>query len=164
MGVTAKVKGFARFERNGVNFSRTTIDPGAAANQDSVHYSDAGDDSQPLEDDLVATSSNLETNGQNAVGYVDPKNAGIALPGEKRIYSRDTDGNIKASFYLQADGTIILANEIATITIDPAGNFDFTGGTFTINGQVFADHEHNAGANLLDSVAGTCTGKTGDVV
>ncbi len=145
MGVTAVVKGFDRFTTGSANFSRVTIDPGAGANQDAIHYSDPGDDSQPLSDDLVAASSNLSTNGQNAVGYVDIKNPGITQPGEKRIYARDADGVITASFYLQNDGTIVLANDNATITISAAGNFDFTGGTFTINGQPFATHTHNAG-------------------
>ncbi len=164
MGLTGIVRKFARFVKGGKNYSRVTVDLGAGQNQDMNHYSDPGDDSQPLPTDLMAASDNMESNGLNAVGYIDEKNAGIAGPGEKRIYSRDSDGNVVASFYLQDDGTIIMANDNGTLTLDASGDLDFTGGTFTINGQVFADHEHNAGAALKDSLNGPVTGKTGDVV
>lgn len=171
MGLIGTVKGFARLVKgaSSAQFSRVTLDTGAGANQDTPHFSDAGDDSQPLEGDLAQASSTRATNGLSTVGYIDQKNAGITQPGEKRIYARDADGVIVASYYMQNDGTIIIQNDTATITIDPAGNFDFAGGTFTINGQVFANHTHKAappilpGTQLLDSVNGAVTGNTGDV-
>lgn len=163
MGMTSTVRAFARRENAGAQFARTTIDPGAGSNQDAVHFSAPGDDAQPLPGDLVASASNLSTNGQNAIGYLDPKNAGITEPGEKRIYARAADGTIVSEMYLKNDGTIIISNQNAQMTINPAGNFDFTGGTFTINGQPFATHMHTAGT-LMDSTPAPVTGNTGAVV
>ena len=163
MGVTSIVRAFARRVNAGAQFARITIDPGAGANQDAVHFSDPGDDAQPLPGDLAASASNAASNGQNAVGYVDQKNAGITAAGEKRIYARDEDGNTVSQIYLQNDGTIIISNDNGVITLNPAGNFDFTGGTFTINGQQFATHIHSAGT-LMDSTPAPVTGTTGAVV
>ncbi len=164
MGLIGIVRKFARLAKGGKSFAQVTVDQGAGQNQDMNHFSDPGDDSQPLPTDLVAASDNMASNGLSAVGYIDEKNPGIAKLGEKRIYSRDSDANVMASFYLKDDGTIIMANENGVLTLNAAGDLDFTGGTFTINGQVFADHEHNAGAALKDSLNGAVTGKTGDVV
>jgi len=163
MGMTSIVRAFSRRVFAGAQFARTTIDPGAGANQDAVHFSDPGDDAQPLPGDLVASASNAASNGQNALGYVDQQNAGITAAGEKRIYARDADGVISASIFLHNDGSIILANENATLTISATGDFDWSGGSFTINGQQFATHIHSAGT-LMDSTPAPVTGNTGAVV
>lgn len=62
----------------------------------SPRFGPPGDDSKPLPGDSDLLVSLENRGGKAAVGYVDPKNASSVDDGERQIYSRDADGNIKA--------------------------------------------------------------------
>jgi hypothetical protein len=72
------------------------------------YYQDAGDDSLPEPGDFVALSSSVASGTWHVTGTLDPKNQGIAEPGEKRIYSRDGEGTLVAHVYLRGDGVIVV--------------------------------------------------------
>lgn len=77
------------------------------------HFADPGDDSCPLPGDSVALDESSGSSGaEHATGYADTKNAGIAKPGEKRFYSRDTDGKVLSSIYMKNDGTVELTAKV----------------------------------------------------
>ncbi len=62
-----------------------------------------GDDSAPLKD-MVAIFGQTSVKGESVViGYIN-KNQ-IAQPGEKRIFSLDSDGNLSFAIHLKGDGT-----------------------------------------------------------
>lgn len=67
-------------------------------------FSAPGDDSRPLPGDKALIDEEAEA----IVGYADTKNAGVALPGEKRTYARSEDGTVVGHVYLRRDGTIEL--------------------------------------------------------
>jgi len=62
----------------------------------ATRFGSPGDDSKPLPGDSVLLLDLETRGGKVAVGYVDPKNASSVDDGERHIYSRDADGNIKA--------------------------------------------------------------------
>lgn len=63
-----------------------------------------GDDSQPLKD-MVAILGDTSNNAEPVIlGYIN-KNQ-IAGPGEKRLFSLDSDGNLATFVWLKSDGSI----------------------------------------------------------
>lgn len=109
----AEVVGFER--RNGIDEVR--VDMGGKDVVTAEHYADAGSDCPPLVGDFAAIEDSSGTGTKQAVGYTDALNEGVAEPGEKRFYSRDTDGNIKATAWLKGDGTIVIENANATFSL-----------------------------------------------
>ena len=89
-----------------------------------------GDDSPPLAGDFVAIKDSTGRGNSQAVGYIDPKNPGVALGGEKRFYARSpTDGSVICSGWLHGDGLIEfeslktgVAFKFGLVTIDDQGN------------------------------------------
>jgi len=63
-----------------------------------------------------------ESGAYIAAGFYDVNNAPEALPGEKRIYSRNEAGEITAQAWLKNDGSIEISNLVFTITINAAGD------------------------------------------
>ncbi len=154
MGLIAIIKDFFRGESNGAKVNKLTIDGGGGANKTTELFSAVGDDSQPLKTDYVYAGETQETGGFASLGFVDPLNEGITKPGEKRIYSRDSDGVIVASIYLKNDGSIVFANDNGMLELTAAGLFE-------INGQEFAAHTHDPGTFAAGGDA--VTGVSGDV-
>jgi hypothetical protein len=62
-----------------------------------------GTDSNPIAGMVAIYAETSEKGNQVIVGYLN-KNQ-LAGPGEHRIYSTDSDGNLKFSIWLKADGT-----------------------------------------------------------
>lgn len=113
------------------------------------HFSDPGEDSPPLPGDSVALDESSGSSGaEHATGYADTKNAGIAQPGEKRLYARDENGNVVSTFYLKRDGSIELTAERFVFKGDVRieGKLDTTGEVTAKAGTVAAvkltTHEH----------------------
>jgi hypothetical protein len=99
------------------------VDPGGGANVTAQHFADAGDDSQPLPGDFTALEDSSGAGAEQVSGYHDPKNAGQAGPGEKRIYSRNADGAPVAEVWLKANGEVVIKvlASSAPITIESTG-------------------------------------------
>lgn len=89
-------------QEDGAHYTRVKID-----SIDTItvpHFADSGDDSPPLPGDMAV----YDDDGEHCLGYADVQNVGVALPGEKRIYSRDADGVVVGAVYLRRDGTLEL--------------------------------------------------------
>lgn len=67
-----------------------------------------GDDSPPLPGDVAVIAEGDGTDDDAIVGYVDPRNAGVALPGERRFTARNEDGEVVGAIYMRRDGTIAI--------------------------------------------------------
>jgi len=141
MGRIGTVLSFIRaVKKNGVNFSEVKSDPGGGDNSTSEHFSAPGDDSQPLKGDFIALMNIVREGGKAVIGYLDPKNPGIAEEGEKRIYSRDSEGNVVAEVWLKNDGTTEVKNGEITFILNPDGSHKLnnSSGSFELlaNGDV----------------------------
>jgi hypothetical protein len=71
-------------------------------------YAPSGDDSPPLPDDIVFFSRNQATGQYVYLGTLDQANAPVAAAGEKRLYARDSNGNIVSTIFLKGDGKLEL--------------------------------------------------------
>jgi len=136
MGRLAKLLSFTRVTREGANLSEVKIDPDGGSNITGEHFSAPGDDSYPLITDIVITSTNNRTGGESVIGYIDVKNAGIAAEGDKRIYARDSGGNIVCALWLKNDGTVDLSSD-SDVKVTSGGAIDLTSsGDVNINGVI----------------------------
>ena len=81
----------------------------------AVIFNSPGEDSRPLPDDFFAHIEASNIGKKIAVGFLDTKNPPTVEAGEKKTYSRDSGGNIKASVLLKKDGSIEItgASEIS---------------------------------------------------
>lgn len=84
-----------------------TVEIYAGENVTAKTYGSSGDDAPPLENDRVLLVS-IEGTGNCAVAGVLGKSQG-AKPGERILYSRDEDGNVRAVVHLMNDGSIGVA-------------------------------------------------------
>lgn len=71
-------------------------------------FGPAGDDSPPLPDDMGFFANNSQTGGRSCLGFIDQVNEPQALPGERRLYARDSSGNPVVVVWLKGDGTLEL--------------------------------------------------------
>lgn len=147
MGRIGKLLSFVRTLRNGSKVSDAKVDLGGGENILSEHFSDAGDDSFPLDTDYVLASQIPRAGGHVVAGYLDPINEPKAMPGDKRIFARDpATGLAIVEVWLKSDGTAVVSNGAGSFTLDPAGsikgingngNFELeSGGNCVINGVV----------------------------
>jgi len=68
------------------------------------HFQGSGLDGQPLPGDYVVLVPGPETGSYLLAGYIDPKNAGVARPGDVRLYCRDGNGNVVGELHMANDG------------------------------------------------------------
>jgi len=160
MGRLSRLLSFVRTIKNGVNTTDVKSDPGGGFNITSTHFADPGDDSYPLENDLIMLSDVTGEGRQDVVGYMDPKNSPKALKGDKRIYGRDGNGNFVNEVWLKNDGSILISNGLGSIELDSSGTVTINGVTVDLAGNIIApkslvlsgvevkDHTHSQG---LDS-------------
>lgn len=145
MGRITKLLSFVRSLAHGAKVSDVKVNPGGGANVTAQHFSDAGDDSNPLPGDYVATMPVQRTGSEVAVGYLDPKNEQKSQGGEKRIYARDpADGTAVVELWLKNDGTALISNAGASVEVkldgsikgaNSSGSFELeAGGNFVVNG------------------------------
>jgi hypothetical protein len=98
-----------------------------------------GVDALPLPGDVVVTTPGGSTGTEQAVGFLDPKNAGKAAEGEHRVYGRSPDGTVVNEFWLKGDGSIRGSNG--------AGWFEFgADGSFKTNSGFEVDPQGNVNA------------------
>lgn len=90
----------------------------------------SGDDSRPLAKDDGYAQQWGGAGRFVVLGYFDYDNK-IAQPGEKRIYGRDSSGNVTSHVYLMNDGTIKIENDSVSYTLNPDGSTIETNGSGT---------------------------------
>lgn len=78
-----------------------------------VFFDVSGTDTAPVNDDMVIIHD-IGGGFKITLGTRDPTIL-VSLDGEKRIYSRDSDGNIVATIYLKQDGTLQIDTDIDLI-------------------------------------------------
>lgn len=137
---------------DGAKIQNTMLDMGGDINNniDGEHFTDPGNDSQPLPIDYAMLHPTTEDNGNSGVviGYQDVTTDKLAKPGEKRIYARDENGVVVAEVYLKNSGELLIKNDEGSITIAPDGSITITnsggasivaqsGGDVVINGTTF---------------------------
>lgn len=163
MGRIGRLLSFVRTLRNGSKVSDVKIDLGGGENILSEHFSDAGDDSFPLESDYVLTSQVPRSGGQVVAGYLDPINAPKALPGDKRIVGRDqATGLVVVDVWLKSSGEAVTANDNGSFTLNPdgsikgingSGSFELeVGGDFRVNGVVIDTSGNITSPAKIDAV------------
>jgi len=128
-------------------------------------YPPLGDDALPLPGDFVAVGDMTGNGVARASGYVDTKNPGVALPGEKRIYARDPDdGSVVAEIWLKGAG------DIAIKSIKAGGKINLNGveidqdGNITAPGEVTAKAGTPALVTLTQHTHPTGTGPSGPAI
>jgi len=107
LGKLGTILSSLRAVRNNVKVDDVKVDIGGGANITAEHFADLGEDSQPLTGDYVALNRDQGTGRETAIGYIDPVNEHKSLPGDKRIYARESEGRLIAEQWLKSDGTII---------------------------------------------------------
>lgn len=152
-GIVGLVKATIWRLRGGVSVTDATLDPGGGPNVSAEHFQPAGDDAAPLPGDYGYAGPGPQKGRYAVVGYLDAKNPPVAVPGEKRIYSRDQGGEVKAAVWLKGDGTILLQNDNGSLELRldgsmrgqnaagwfellASGEFQANGARLTITGDV----------------------------
>jgi hypothetical protein len=124
MNHEAKIISVEIKQENGINKIFLTCEFKFGHNVQAVLYNPSGDFSVPLPDDFVTLIKIDGTGNYIAIGNLNNE-TGIDK-GEKKIYSRDANGGVKSSIYLDKTGKL---------TIDTDSEIDINGGgTVTING------------------------------
>lgn len=125
------------------------------------HLQPLGDDSRPLPQD-DGWSDRTSQNGVDVyLGAFDYDNK-IAEPGEKRTYARDANGVPVSHVYQKKDGTIIIANDSYSKTINPDGSWVETNGAYSKSVNADGSYTETNGAytkTVDDSGAMTQTGQ-----
>ncbi len=68
--------------------------------------------------------------------YCNEQIAPIALPGERRLYSTNEDGNtVKAEIFIKNTGSILIKNDIGSFEMKVNGEFEINGATITTGGD-----------------------------
>ncbi len=115
------------------------------------HLQPLGDDSRPLPQD-DGWSDRTSQNGVDVYfGAYDYDNK-IAVAGEKRTYARNDAGEAVNHVYLKKDGTIIIANDSYSKTINPDGSWVETNGSYSKSVSADGSYEETNG-NYSKSVA-----------
>jgi len=158
MGRIVIVENFARALRDSSYVSDVIVDTGGGESVTAEHYSAPGDDSYPLTTDYAAIVHTQRTGSNAVVGYADTLNAPKSLQGDKRIYSRDSNGVAIADVWLKADGSISLVNANGSIVLGANGVVTINGVIFSTSGDVTAPGTITA-PNLVGSSSVVADGK-----
>jgi len=137
----AQLLSFVRKTRTGsVKLSESKVDPGGGANIIVEHFSSPGDDSFPLEDDIVAVLPIDRSNGEDgvAIGYADLKTDKKAEKGDKRIYARDSSGQTICEIWLKNTGDILVKNDSGLINLKADGDVNINGVIIDTSGNITA--------------------------
>lgn len=113
------------------------------------HFSTPGDDSLPLPGDFAALEESGGYGAEQAVGYADVKNAGVAAPGEVRRYARSSSGAIVAQVFLRGDGTITVSNASGSVEIAPGGAVTINGVVIGTDGSITAPGSVTASGDVI---------------
>lgn len=147
MGRLAIVISSARGTEEGSHVLEVKCDPNDGDIVTAAHFSASGDDAPPLPGDTAALEDSTGEGAEQVSGYLDTRNAGLAAPGEKRIFARDPDGNIVAEVHLFGSGTLRIENAEGFIEIADSGTVSINGVTIDPNGNISAPGEVTAKAS-----------------
>lgn len=102
------------------------------------HFDSSGVDAPPLAGDNALIVEQAGEGNVAVSSYHDPKNAGTALPGERRTYARDVDGTVVAEIYSQRSGEVRIRSIKAGSKINLNGVEIDQDGNMTVPGEVTA--------------------------
>lgn len=77
-------------------------------------YQAPGEDSLPMPGDSALLQEAPGTGIKAVIGFNDPKNAGKAADGEKRVYSRQADGAPAVEYWLKANGDAVIKGYVGS--------------------------------------------------
>lgn len=161
MGTTGVVQSFERVsDEDGEGVEVTVEIAGSDVTDAAEHFANSGDDAPPLPGDFAALSDAPGKGSRRVGGYVDPKNQGKALGGEKRIYARTPDGILIAEIWIHGDGMIEIKGgryKIGSVEIDSDGNI-------TTPGEITAKAGTPAMVTLTQHKHPTGTGPSGPAI
>lgn len=120
-GFLATIVEFVRSVVDGTQAPEAKVDRGGGDAVTGYHFAPPGDDSQPLPGDLAFLGRDEGAGNAQLLGYQDPKNAGVAGPGEKRIYARSSAGAPVCEVWLKADGSVLVSNEACSVELGADG-------------------------------------------
>lgn len=126
------------------------------------HLQPLGDDSKPLPQDDGWSDRTSENGNDVYFGAFDYDNK-IAVAGEKRTYARNADGVPVNHVYLKKDGTIIIANDSYSKTINPDGSFVETNGSYSKSVNADGSWSETNGAYTQSVEASGAMTQTGQV-
>ena len=126
-----------------VNGREVKIDLGAGNIVTADHTDSVGTDCPPVVDDYAVLAPLPGAGSYAVVSYAVVTAEFLAAPGERRTYSRDTEGVIAAqtflkqdgnveittgpnSFIMKKDGSVDITTENATVSIKPAGDVELS--------------------------------------
>lgn len=152
MGFIAKILSTARDR-----FLSVKSDTGGGVNLTGPILGPPGDDSTPLPGDRAILVPVQGSGAIVCVGTADTKNQGETAPGEKRIYSRNSAGEIVAAVHMKADGSI---------GISAAGEIDLNGIKISATGSITFPPTASVtagtnGVNLATHIHATPSGPSG---
>jgi len=131
MGRIGGVLSFLRTLRRKAKVTEVKCDIGGGYIVTGQQFAPSGDDSMPLPGDYSVLMDTTGTGNIALLGYVDPLDQQLALPGEKRLYARNVEGFVVATAHLKNDGTIISWNGKVSTTMNPDGSSTLTNGSGT---------------------------------
>lgn len=141
------------------------VDVGGGDDLIADSFADGGDDSPPLAGDVAALNDGPETGTQQTTGFDDDL-AGVAAPGEKRVYGRTPEGLLAAEIWLKGDGTVVVRSALAAaggvLEIAPSGVVTVNDlVTISVAGEVTAKDQPSTSVGLTTHSHPTGVGPTG---
>jgi len=158
MGFLATVVEFLRSSVEGVPAAEAKVDRGGNDTVTGYHFGAPGDDAQPLPGDVAYLGDDVGAGNSQILGYQDPINAGVAGPGERRLYARAQGGAIKGQTWLKDDGSILIANDAGSVLLGADGAITLTAGS--ASGTLGAD----GAIELTNGTGGLAIDAAGNVV
>jgi hypothetical protein len=120
-GFLATIVEFLRSVVDGAQAPEAKVDRGGGDALTAYHFAPPGDDSQPLPGDVAFLGRDEGAGNAQLLGYQDPRNAGVAGPGEKRIYARSSDGTPVCEVWLKTDGSVVVSNDAVSVELGADG-------------------------------------------
>lgn len=174
MGFLATIVEFLRSEVNGAPTPEAKVDRGGDDTVTGYHFAPPGDDAQPLPGDVAYLGDDLGAGNAQILGYQDPKNAGVAGKGERRLYARSADGASINQIWLKADGSVLVSNDQGSIELGADGTITVQNGQASAeiapdgavalaNGQATAQLGSDGSCSLSNSLGGVDVDASGNV-
>lgn len=144
MSRIAQVLSFDRVSDASGEGADVKVDAGDVDPVTVPHFGAPGQDAAPLPGDYVALTDSSGSGAEQAVGYADVQNGGVALPGEHRIYARSEDGTTVCQVYARRDGSVLIGNDAGEFVMSPNGDVTINGVVITASGSIRAPGEVTA--------------------